>query len=98
MPAHEDDAEVPVVGEPDVGAAAHRPRRADLAALVAGRRYDERRAAHPVLAEGGLVQQPRGEEQAVHGGEIVGRQAERAVWGFGYPGGHAVSPRTVLGG
>jgi hypothetical protein len=54
--------------------------------------------AHPVLAKGGFVEEPRGDHEAVHREEIVGRQAERAVGGLGYARGHTVTPRTVVRG
>ena len=73
---HEHDGEVAVVGDPDVGAGAHRPRRADLASLVPGHRDDERRPPHAVLPERRLVDQAREHHRAVHRGEIVGREAE----------------------
>ena len=44
--------------------APHRPRRADLTALVAGHRHHERRASHPVLAERRLVEEPGGEQRS----------------------------------
>ena len=79
MPGREHHGDVAVVGEPDVLTLAHGPGGPDLTRLVSFGRHDERRAAHPVLPQRGLVQQARRDHGAVHGQEVFGGEAEGAV-------------------
>ena len=73
------DAEVAVVRDPDVDARPERPAGPDLAPLVPRDRDDERRAAHAVLPERRLVDEPGGEHHPVHREQVVVGQPERRV-------------------
>ena len=93
-PGAQDHGEIPVVGEPDVDARAHRPGGADLARLVALGRHDEGCPALAVLTEGRLVEQAGGQHGAVHAQEVIGGKAQRAVRGGRYLRGQLIVPCT----
>ncbi len=92
-PCDEHDGRVAVVRDPDVLARPQRPRRAHLAALVAGDRDDERRLALAVQAESRLVDQARRDHRAVHREQVVGGEAEGLV---GCVRGHSGRHITLL--